>query len=52
LIAYGAFRFLSEYLRPEPTWAWSLTFYQWAALTLTLTMLVQWIIEWRVRRFA
>ena len=32
LICYGLFRFLTEYVRPEPTWALGLTFYQWASL--------------------
>src|SRR5262249_57396209 len=32
LIAYGVFRFLTEFIRPEPPWWLGLTFYQWAAL--------------------
>ncbi|GAA4422298.1 prolipoprotein diacylglyceryl transferase [Bremerella cremea] len=32
LIAYMTFRFFTEWLRPEPTFAWGLTAYQWAAI--------------------
>jgi phosphatidylglycerol:prolipoprotein diacylglycerol transferase len=42
LIAYGAYRFLTEYIRPEPAWWLGLTFYQWAALLLAAGLLVQW----------
>src|SRR5262249_3098545 len=34
LIAYGVYRFLSEWIRPEPDWALGLTFYQWVAVLL------------------
>jgi phosphatidylglycerol:prolipoprotein diacylglycerol transferase len=49
LIAYGAYRFLTEYIRPEPRWALGLTFYQWAAIVLTVGMLLQWHLD-RSRR--
>ena len=42
LIAYGVYRFLTEYVRPEPRYWPGLTFYQWAALGLTAGMVVQW----------
>src|SRR5439155_5301681 len=42
LIAYGAYRFLTEYIRPEPPWLWGLTFYQWAALALAAALAGQW----------
>ena len=29
LIRYGVYRFLTEYIRPEPPWLLGLTFYQW-----------------------
>ena len=32
LIAYCLYRFLTEYIRPEPSWLLGLTFYQWTAL--------------------
>ncbi len=49
LIAYGLYRFLTEYIRPEPAWWLSLTFYQWAALTLAAGMIAQWVWESRQR---
>jgi prolipoprotein diacylglyceryltransferase len=48
LIAYGVYRFLTEYIRPEPAWWLGLTFYQWAALVLAAGMIVQWMVDRRV----
>jgi phosphatidylglycerol---prolipoprotein diacylglyceryl transferase len=48
LIAYGVFRFLTEYLRPEPAWFGGLTFYQWVAVVLIVGPAGQW--AWEVRR--
>lgn len=48
LIAYGVYRFLTEYLRPEPVWWLGLTFYQWAAATLAVGMVVQWLVDRRL----
>lgn len=48
LIAYGAYRFLSEYLRPEPVVGLGLTFYQFAALALVAGLTMQW--AWEERR--
>src|SRR4051794_19385838 len=45
LIAYGVFRFLTEYLRPEPEWFGGLTFYQWVAVVLVVGPAVQWAWE-------
>jgi phosphatidylglycerol---prolipoprotein diacylglyceryl transferase len=42
LIAYGIYRFLTEYIRPEPAWLWGLTFYQWASILLAVGLIVQW----------
>lgn len=42
LISYGVYRFLTEYIRPEPGWWLGLTFYQWGALLLVAGLLVQW----------
>jgi phosphatidylglycerol:prolipoprotein diacylglycerol transferase len=42
LISYGVFRFLTEFIRPEPVWWLGLTFYQWAALLLAAALGVQW----------
>jgi prolipoprotein diacylglyceryltransferase len=47
LIAYGVFRFLTEYLRPEPEWFAGLTFYQWVAAVLIVGPAVQWWYETR-----
>lgn len=47
LICYGGYRFLSEFIRPEPV-AWlGLTWYQWASLALAGTMAVLWMAERR-----
>jgi prolipoprotein diacylglyceryltransferase len=42
LIAYGVYRFLTEFIRPEPRYWPGLTFYQWAALGLVVGLLAQW----------
>jgi prolipoprotein diacylglyceryltransferase len=42
LIAYGLYRFLTEYIRPEPAWWLGLTFYQWAALAMVVGLSIQW----------
>jgi phosphatidylglycerol---prolipoprotein diacylglyceryl transferase len=52
LFCYGFFRFLTEYVRPEPTWALGLTFYQWAALALAAGMALQWTIGSRPESLA
>jgi phosphatidylglycerol:prolipoprotein diacylglycerol transferase len=45
LIAYGVYRFLTEYIRPEPAWWLGLTFYQWTAAALATGMIAQWSME-------
>jgi phosphatidylglycerol:prolipoprotein diacylglycerol transferase len=45
LILYGIYRFLTEFIRPEPAWWLGLTFYQWAALVLAVGLTIQWIVE-------
>jgi prolipoprotein diacylglyceryltransferase len=47
LIAYGLYRFATEYIRPEPAWWLGLTFYQWAALALAAGLSIQWWIDRR-----
>jgi phosphatidylglycerol:prolipoprotein diacylglycerol transferase len=42
LIAYGIYRFLTEFIRPEPPSWLGLTFYQWAALVLAGGLCIQW----------
>ncbi len=42
LIAYGAYRFLTEYIRPEPAVWLGLTIYQWASVLLMVGLGVQW----------
>lgn len=50
LICYGIYRFLTEWIRPEPSWLWGLSFYQWAALILAGAMVLQWVMEERKKR--
>ena len=52
LIAYGVFRFLTEYLRPEPAWLGGLTYYQWVAVVLIVGPAAQWWYEAKVSRSA
>jgi len=47
LIAYGVYRFATEFIRPEPVWWLGLTFYQWLALALILGLSLQWLAERR-----
>jgi prolipoprotein diacylglyceryltransferase len=47
LIAYGVYRFATEYIRPEPAWQLGLTFYQWVSLALIVSLGVQWIADER-----
>ncbi len=49
LISYGVYRFLTEYIRPEPAWWLGLTFYQWAAAALALGMVLQWLADRRMK---
>jgi phosphatidylglycerol:prolipoprotein diacylglycerol transferase len=42
LIAYAGFRFVTEYIRPEPVWALGLTFYQWVCLLAAGALAIQW----------
>lgn len=48
LIAYGVYRFLTEFIRPEPLWALGLTFYQWVCLVLIVGLAVQWWLDRRL----
>jgi phosphatidylglycerol:prolipoprotein diacylglycerol transferase len=45
LIAYGVYRLLTEYIRPEPVTALGFTFYQWVSLILIGGMALQWGFE-------
>jgi prolipoprotein diacylglyceryltransferase len=49
LIAYGLFRFATEFVRPEPRGALGLTYYQWASAALAAGVAAQWLYE-SVRR--
>jgi phosphatidylglycerol:prolipoprotein diacylglycerol transferase len=42
LISYGIYRFLTEYIRPEPDYALGLTYFQWVALMLVIGLVMQW----------
>ena len=48
LITYCAFRFLTEYVRPEQAWMFGLTFYQCFAVGMALALAGQWI--WTARQ--
>jgi phosphatidylglycerol:prolipoprotein diacylglycerol transferase len=47
LIAYGLYRFATEFIRPEPAWWLGLTFYQWGALALAVGLAGQWLADRR-----
>jgi prolipoprotein diacylglyceryltransferase len=47
LIAYGVYRFLTEFIRPEPAEWLGLTLYQWAGLVLIVGLSAQWLAERR-----
>jgi prolipoprotein diacylglyceryltransferase len=47
LMCYGGYRFLTEFLRPEPEYALGLTYFQWVALVLLIGPGVQWWWEGR-----
>jgi phosphatidylglycerol:prolipoprotein diacylglycerol transferase len=50
LIVYAAFRFLREFIRPEPAVLGGLTFYQWVTLGMIAGLSVQWVIDSRQLR--
>jgi phosphatidylglycerol:prolipoprotein diacylglycerol transferase len=45
LIAYAAFRFATEFVRPEPVYALGLTYYQLTAAALAAGLATQWRLE-------
>lgn len=45
LIAYGCFRFVTEFIRPEPPGLLGLTFYQWTALVLIVALSFHWWVD-------
>lgn len=47
MIAYAGFRFLVEFIRPEPPWWLGLSVYQWACAALILPLSAQWIADRR-----
>ena len=47
IVAYLAYRFASEWIRPEPVWWLGLTVYQWAALSLAPIFVWIWISDVR-----
>jgi phosphatidylglycerol:prolipoprotein diacylglycerol transferase len=47
LIAYGIYRFATEFIRPEPVWWLGLTFYQWVAVGLVVALSIQWLVDAR-----
>jgi prolipoprotein diacylglyceryltransferase len=49
LIAYGVYRFATEFIRPEPRDWLGLTGYQWAAAVLVVGLSIQWIVDERLK---
>lgn len=47
LICYGVYRFVTEYIRPEPPAALGLTFYQWVSVVLVVGLAAQWCLDRR-----
>ena len=45
LIAYFAYRFATEFIRPEPPGLWGLTFYQWVAVAAVCGLSIQWWVD-------
>ncbi len=45
LISYGIYRFLTEFIRPEPEYALGLTYFQWVAVVLVIGLSMQWCYE-------
>jgi phosphatidylglycerol:prolipoprotein diacylglycerol transferase len=45
LISYCVYRFLTEWIRPEPVWLVGMTFYQCVAIALALALLSQWCMQ-------
>lgn len=50
LLTYMAYRFLTEFIRPEPSWLLGLTAYQWTSLGLMIGLSCQWY--WHAKRIA
>ena len=42
LIAYGGYRFFTEFIRPEEVYALGLTYYQWVVMFMVAGLAVQW----------
>jgi phosphatidylglycerol---prolipoprotein diacylglyceryl transferase len=45
LISYGIYRFLTEHIRPEPEYAFGLTYFQCVAALLVIGLVMQWCYE-------
>jgi phosphatidylglycerol---prolipoprotein diacylglyceryl transferase len=43
LISYCVYRFVTEFIRPEPIWWLGLTFYQWVSIGLASGLTIHWI---------
>lgn len=50
LIGYGVYRFLTEFIRPEPVYAMGLTYYQWVAMVMIVALSGQWWYDAREMR--
>ena len=47
IISYLAFRFATEFIRPEPKLGLGLSFYQWSALAFVPMFLALWVVDAR-----
>jgi phosphatidylglycerol:prolipoprotein diacylglycerol transferase len=45
LISYCVYRFMTEFIRPEPIWWLGLTFYQWVSVALAGGLTIQWYVD-------
>ena len=50
LISYCVYRFITEFIRPEPEWWLGLTFYQWVSITFAGALAIQWVFDRRLTR--
>jgi phosphatidylglycerol:prolipoprotein diacylglycerol transferase len=50
LISYCVYRFVTEFIRPEPIWWLGLTFYQWVSITFAGALAIQWIFDRQLDR--
>ncbi|MGB7346884.1 MAG: prolipoprotein diacylglyceryl transferase family protein [Pirellulaceae bacterium] len=52
MVCYAAFRFVTEYVRPEAKMAWGLTMYQWSAITIAAAFSALLLTRYRSKRIS